>query len=80
MHAKFDYYEGTTLTAFEARATALQGLPPLGVDKLYVITEDDRLRDGEMVLFIGLKVDCVKTVFGFSARIYRAIAGKPGDA
>jgi hypothetical protein len=80
VHAKFDYYEGTTLTAFEARATALQGLPPLGVDKLYVITEDDRLRDGEMVLFIGLKVDCVKTVFGFSARIYRAIAGKPGDA
>ena len=79
VHAKFDYYDGETLAAFEQRAATLQGLPPLGVDKLYVITEDDQLRDGEMVLFIGLKVDCVKTVFGFSARIYHEIAGKPGD-
>jgi hypothetical protein len=80
VHAKYDSYEGPSLTAFEERAAALQGLPPLDLDKLYVITEDDRLRDGEMVLFIGLKVDCVKTVFGFSARIYHEIAARPGAA
>ena len=80
VHAKYDYLEGDDLRAFERHAALLKGLPPLNIEKLYVITEDDQLRDGEMVLFIGLKVDCVKTVFGFSARIYRAIAGKPGDA
>ena len=79
VHAKFDFFEGTELTAFEARAAALKGLPPLGIDKLYVITEDDQLRDGEMVLLIGLKVDCVKTVFGLPARLYHEIAGKSGD-
>lgn len=78
VHAKFDFFEGTELTAFEARAATLKGLPPLGIDKLYVITEDDQLRDGEMVLFIGLKVDCVKTVFGLPARLYHEIAGKSG--
>ncbi len=48
-----------------------KGLPPLNIDKLYVITEDDQLRDGEMVLFIGLKGDCVNTVFGLPTKLYR---------
>ena len=38
-----------------------------------VITEDDQLRQGEMVLFIGLKGDCVSTVFGFSAKLYQEL-------
>jgi hypothetical protein len=77
VHAKYDYLAGADLKAFEQRAAALMGLPPLNVDELYVITEDDLLRNGEMVLFIGLKVKCVNTVFGFSARRYREIVGKP---
>jgi hypothetical protein len=80
VRAKFDYFEGAELTAFEQRAATLKGLPPLGIDKLYVITEDDQLRDGEMVLFIGLKVDCVKTVFGLPTKLYQELAGKPGNA
>ena len=76
VHAKYDYLEGADLKSFEARATALKGLPPLNIDKLYVITEDDQLRNGEMVLFIGLKADCVKTVFGLPTKLYREIAGK----
>lgn len=80
VHAKFDYFEGAQLTAFEERAVALKGLPPLGIDKLYVITEDDQLRDGEMVLFVGLKIDCVKTVFGLPAKLYQELAGKSGSA
>ncbi len=79
VHAKYDYFEGAELTAFEQRAAVLKGLPPLGIDKLYVITEDDQLRDGEMVLFIGLKVDCVKTVFGLPTKLYQELAGKPGN-
>ena len=31
-----------------------------------------------MVLFIGLRVDCVKTVFGLPARLYHELAGKSG--
>jgi hypothetical protein len=80
VHAKYDYLEGENLRAFEQRAAALKGLPPLNIDKLYVITEDDQLRDGEMVLFIGLKLDCVKTVFGLPTRLYRELAGKPATA
>ena len=80
VHAKYDEFEAAALASFEARATELKGFPPLNIHKLCVITEDDQLRDGQMVLFIGLKDGCVKTVFGFSARIYQEIAGKPGAA
>jgi hypothetical protein len=80
VHAKYDYLEGDDLRAFEQRAAALKGLPPLNIDKLYVITEDDQLRDGEMVLFIGLKLDCVKTVFGLPTKLYQEIAGKPATS
>ena len=81
VHAKFDYLEGDALRAFERRAADLKGLPPLNIDKLYVITEDDKLRDGQMVLFIGLKADCVKTVFGLPSTLYREIAApSPADA
>jgi hypothetical protein len=54
----------------------LKGLPPLDADELYVVTEDDKLRNGEMVLFIGLKAKCVSTVFSFPARLYREILDK----
>ena len=73
VHAKFDQFEGESLEAFERRAALLKGLPPLRVDKLYVITEDDKLRDGKMVLFIGLKSNCVSTVFSFPAPLYREL-------
>ena len=76
VHAKYDHLEGAALHAFEERAAALKGLPPLNVNELYVITEDDKLRKGEMVLFIGLKASCVTTVFGFPARLYHDILGK----
>jgi hypothetical protein len=76
VNAKYDYYAGPDLTAFERRALIFDGLPPLKVEKLYVITQDDKLRDGEMVLFIGLKKDCVSIVFGFPAHIYNHIIGK----
>ena len=29
-----------------------------------------------MVLFIGLRVDCVTTVFGLPARLYHELTGK----
>jgi hypothetical protein len=77
VHAKYDYLAGDDLAAFEARAAALKGLPPLNIEKLYVITEDDQLRDGEMVLFIGLKVDCVSTVFGLPTRLYHELLSAP---
>jgi hypothetical protein len=80
VHAKYDYLAGDSLRAFEQRAADLKGLPPLNIDKLYVITEDDQLRDGQMVLFIGLKANCVKTVFGLPTRLYREIAGPPRNA
>jgi hypothetical protein len=80
VHAKYDYLEGTDLRAFEQRAAVLKGLPPLDIDKLYVITEDDQLRDGEMVLFIGFRVDCVTTVFGLPTKLYRELAGKSEGA
>jgi hypothetical protein len=80
VHAKYDYLEGADLKAFEQRAAALKGFPPLDIDTLYVITEDDRLRDGQMVLFIGLKANCVKTVFGLPTVLYREIADKSGTA
>ena len=32
-----------------------------------------------MVLFIGLKVDCVKTVFGLPTKLYQELAGKSGN-
>jgi hypothetical protein len=80
VHAKYDYLEGAELKAFEERAAALKGLPPLNVDELYVITEDDQLRDGEMVLFIGLKANCVKTVFGLPTSLYEEFRGKGESA
>lgn len=80
VHAKYDHFEGASLQAFERRAAMLKGLPPLRVDALYVITEDDKLRDGEMVLFIGLKGDCVSTVFGFPSRLYHELQTSPGAA
>jgi hypothetical protein len=76
VHAKFDYLAGDGLEAFQDRARDLKGLPPLNADELYVVTEDDKLRNGEMVLFIALKAKCVTTVFGFSAAVYREILGK----
>lgn len=80
VRAKYDYLEGGDLKAFEQRAADLKGLPPLNIDKLYVITEDEKLRDGQMVLFIGLKADCVKTVFGLPTKLYHEIALRPADA
>jgi hypothetical protein len=79
-HAKYDYLAGADLMAFEARAARLKGLPPLNVEALYVVTEDDQLRSGEMVLFIGLKADCVSTVFGLPAKLYGELADKSGGA
>ena len=76
VHAKYDYLAGGDLKTFEDRARDLKGLPPLDADELYVITEDDQLRDGEMVLFIGLKAKCVSTVFGFPAKLYHEILGR----
>lgn len=76
VHAKYDYLAGEDLKAFEQRALALKGLPSLNVEKLYVITEDDKLRSGEMVLFIGLRANCVSTVFGLPAKLYRELSGK----
>ena len=80
VHAKYDYFEGDDLKAFEQRAALLKGLPPLNIEKLYVITEDDQLRDGEMVLFIGLRVNCVTTVFGLPTKLYRELSGMPEPA
>lgn len=80
VRAKYDYLEGDDLKAFEERAAALKGLPPLNIDTLYVITEDDQLRDGEMVLFIGLMANCVKTVFGLPTKLYRELSGKAENA
>ncbi len=80
VHARYDYFEGNNLKAFEQRAALLEGLPPLNIEKLYVITEDDKLRNGEMVLFIGLHLDCVKTVFGVPTKLYREIAGMPASS
>jgi len=76
VHAKYDFLAGNDLQAFEDRARDLKGLPPLNADELYVITEDVQLRDGKMVLFIGLKSKCVSTVFGFPAKLYNEILGK----
>jgi len=80
VHAKFDYLEGDALRAFEQRAAELRGLPPLSIDKLYVITADDKLRDGEMVLFIGIRANCVRTVFGLPTKFYEELAGKPAGS
>jgi hypothetical protein len=80
VHAKYDHFEGGGLEAFEQRATYLKGLPPLRVETLYVITEDDQLRDGTMVLFIGLRSNCVSTVFSFPARLYRELVTASGAA
>ena len=80
VHAKFDYLTGADLSAFEQRAAERKGLPPLNVEELYVITEDEKLRDGQMVLFIGLRVACVTTVFGFPARLYHDLGGKAGTS
>jgi hypothetical protein len=76
VHAKYDYLAGDDLKTFEQRALALKGLPSLNIEKLYVITEDDKLRSGEMVLFIGLRANCVTTVFGLPAKLYRELSGK----
>ena len=78
--AKYDYLAGDDLRAFEHRAALLKGLPPLNIEKLYVITEDDQLRNGEMVLFIGLRVDCVTTVFGLPSKLYREISVMPASS
>ena len=80
VHAKFDHLEGEKLQGFLDRARDLKGLPPLKADELFVVTQDDQLRDGEMVLFIGLKGGCVSTVFGFSAKLYHEILGGTGGA
>ncbi len=80
VHAKYDYLAGDDLRAFEHRAALLKGLPPLNIEKLYVITEDDQLRNGEMVLFIGLRVDCVTTVFGLPSKLYREISVTPASS
>ena len=79
VHAKYDLFDGARLDAFEQRAAHLKGLPPLRVDTLYVITEDDQMRDGKTVLFIGLTANCVSTVFSFPARLYGELALGPED-
>jgi hypothetical protein len=33
-----------------------------------------------MVLFIGLRANCVSTVFGLPAKLYRELSGKPASA
>ncbi len=76
VHAKYDYLAGEDLEAFEQRAALLKGLPPLNIEKLYVITADDQLRNGEMVLFIGLRTNCVTAVFGLPSSLYRELSGK----
>jgi len=48
VHAKYDHLAGDDLKVFEDRARDLKGLPPLNADELYVITEDDKLRDGKI--------------------------------
>jgi hypothetical protein len=80
VHAKYDHLDSDRLQTFQDRARDLKGLPPLNADELYVVTEDDTLRQGEMVLFIGLKSGCVSTVFGFSAKLYREVLGEAGGA
>jgi hypothetical protein len=80
VHAKYDYMAGPELEAFEARAGTLKGLPPLNVEELYVVTEDSQLRNGEMVLFIGLKTGCVSVVFGLPAKLYRELANARAGA
>jgi hypothetical protein len=80
VHAKYDHLQGESLKAFEQRAAVLKGLPPLRVENLYVITADDKLHDGETVLFIGFKGKCVSTVFTFPGRLYRELAAAPGPA
>ena len=80
VRAEFDRFEGKSLEAFEDRAAFLKGLPPLRVDTLYVITADDKLRDGELVLFIGLTANCVSTVFSFPARLYQELVAASGAA
>lgn len=80
VRAKYDYLAGPELEAFEARAGTLKGLPPLNVEELYVVTEDKQLRNGEMVLFIGLKSGCVSTVFGLPAKLYHELADPRGGA
>jgi hypothetical protein len=76
VHAKYDYLADADLKAFEQRAAALKGLPPLNIETLYIITADDQLRDGEMVLFIGLRANCVTTVFGLPTTFYHELLGK----
>lgn len=80
VHAQFDHFAGVRLRTFEERAARLKGLPPLNIDTLYVITEDDELRDGKTVLFIGLASNCVSTVFSFPAKLYRELATGPEDS
>jgi hypothetical protein len=80
VHAKYDYLAGDDLRAFEQRALTLKGLPSLNVDKLYVITADDKLRSGEMVLFIGLRTNCVTTVFGLPSKLYRELSVSPENS
>src|SRR4029078_8214530 len=48
--AKYDYLAGEDLEAFEQRAALLKGLPPLNIEKLYVITADKQLRHAQIVL------------------------------
>lgn len=80
VHAKYDYLAGDDLRAFQERAALLKGLPPLNIEKLYVITADDQLRNGEMVLFIGFRTNCVTTVFGLPSRLYRELSGKSANS
>jgi len=80
VHAKYDRLANDELKNFWQRATELKGLPPMDADTLYVITEDDQLRVGELVLFIGIKRNCVSAVFSFPSRLYRELATSPGPA
>ncbi len=80
VHAKYDRLAESELTDFWQRAAESKGLPPMDVDTLYVITEDDQLRVGELVLFIGIKNSCVSAVFSFPSRLYHELAASPGPA
>lgn len=74
VHAEFDVYDGDALQEFERRAAHMRGLPPLRVDKLYVITKDDNVQNRDAVLFIGMRKDCVGVVFSFPAKLYAELS------
>ena len=77
----YDHFEGTRAASRSSGGRPIsKACRRFSVDTLYVITEDDQLRDGKTVLFIGLRSNCVSTVFSFPARLYRELPATPGAA